>query len=84
MDEGVEITDVPEDKVVGIYGFRTRKLFRDNGLKADIYFNAVEGCCLAAMHGRNSVLYCDWELTEEIRFRVQDLARFGRAPEVVS
>ena len=72
-----------EGLVVGIYGFRTRKLFSTKGLRADIYFNAIEGCCLSAMQGRDTVLYCDPELIDVVRGRVEDLGRFGRAPEVV-
>ena len=68
---------------VGIYGFRTRRLFREKGLRADIYFNAVEGCSISAMQGRDTVLYCDQELVEHVKGRISSLSRFGRAPEVV-
>lgn len=68
---------------VGVYGFRTRKAFKERGLRADIYFNAVEGCCLSAMQGNDTVLYCDPELVDVVRCRVSELSRFGRAPEVV-
>ena len=72
-----------EGLVVGIYGFRTRKLFSTKGLRADIYFNAVEGCCLSAMQGRDTVIYCDPELKGFIVDRIRDVSRFGRMPEVV-
>ena len=72
-----------EGLVVGIYGFRTRKLFSTKGLRADIYFNAVEGCCLSAMQGRDTVIYCDSELKGFIADRIRDVSRFGRMPEVV-
>lgn len=78
--------DDPEqvkDCCVGIYGFRTRRLFRSEGRKVDIYFNAVEGTCLSAMQGMDSVLYCDSELVDSVRSRVTDISRFGHAPEVV-
>lgn len=75
--------DVSDDVRVGIYGFRTRRLFSERGLRADMFFNAVEGCCLSAMQGHDSVLYCDPELVDTIVERVKGLSRFGRAPEVV-
>ena len=72
----------PGDAVVGVYGFRAKKLFRDIGRKADINFNAIEGCCLSAMQGRDTILYCDTELAATIRYRIASLTRFGRVPEV--
>ncbi len=78
-------TPVPEDDGLtrGIYGFRTRRMFRDNGCRADIYFNAVEGCCLSAMQGRDTVLFCDEELVDVIAGRIRSVSEFGRIPEVV-
>ncbi len=73
----------PGDAVVGVYGFKAKKLFRDLGRRADINFNAIEGCCLSAMQGHDSVIYCDPELAATIRYRVGALTRFGRVPEVV-
>ena len=70
------------DAVVGVYGFKAKKLFRDIGRKADINFNAIEGCCLSAMQGRDAILYCDTELAATIRYRIASLTRFGRVPEV--
>ena len=83
LPESGDVDGEDEGLRVGIYGFRTRRAFKDRGLRADIYFNAVEGCCLSAMQGRDTVLYCDPELVDVVRRRVADLARFGRAPEVV-
>ncbi len=76
---------IPEEDgpLVGIYGFRTRRLFDERGLGTDIYFDAVEGCSLAAMQGHDAVLYCDPELEGVIRERIAGLSVFGRAPEVV-
>ena len=62
---------------------KSQKLFRDLGRRADINFNAIEGCCLSAMQGHDSVIYCDPELAATIRYRVGALTRFGRVPEVV-
>ena len=83
LPESEDVDREDEGLRVGIYGFRTRRAFKDRGLRADIYFNAVEGCCLSAMQGRDTVLYCDPELVDVVRRRVADLSRFGRAPEVV-
>ena len=76
---------VPDDggALVGIYGFRTRRLFDGTGSRADVYFDAIEGCCLGAMQGRDAVLYCDPELMDVVRERIRGLSAFGRAPEVV-
>ena len=76
---------VPDDggALVGIYGFRTRRLFDETGSRADVYFDAIEGCCLGAMQGRDAVLYCDPELVDVVRERIRGLSAFGRAPEVV-
>ena len=76
---------VPDDggELVGIYGFRTRRLFDETGSRADVYFDAIEGCCLGAMQGRDAVLYCDPELVDVVRERIRGLSAFGRAPEVV-
>lgn len=82
MDDG-DVPEIPGDSVVGIYGFRTRRSFRDLGLRADVYFNAVEGCCLAAMNGRDSTIYCDRALADGIARRIRSLSGFGRAPEVI-
>ena len=72
----------PGDAVVGVYGFKAKKLFRDIGRRADINFNAIEGCCLSAMQGHDAVIYCDPELAATIRYRIAGLTRFGRVPEV--
>ena len=76
---------VPDDEgaLVGIYGFRTRRLFDETGSREDVYFDAIEGCCLGAMQGRDAVLYCDPELVDVVRERICNLSAFGRAPEVV-
>ena len=78
-----DIPDADDDLVIGIYGFRTRKAFDSAKRKVDIYFNAVEGCCLSAMQGFDSILYCDSELVATVAGRVRGLSRFGRAPEVI-
>ena len=83
LPESEDVDREDDGFIVGLYGFRTRRAFKDRGLRADIYFNAVEGCCLSAMQGRDTVLYCDPELIDVVRGRVEDLGRFGRAPEVV-
>ena len=83
LPESEDVDREDDGLIVGLYGFRTRRAFKDRGLRADIYFNAVEGCCLSAMQGRDTVLYCDPELIDVVRGRVEDLGRFGRAPEVV-
>lgn len=73
----------PGDAVVGVYGFRAKRRFREVGRTANIGFNAIEGCCLSAMQGNDAVIYCDPELADTIRYRVASLSRFGRVPEVV-
>ena len=69
--------------VVGVYGFEAKKLFRDRGISADINFNAIEGCCLSAMQGHDTTIYCDQELAATIRYRIGILTMFGHVPEVV-
>ncbi|MGN0099105.1 MAG: energy-coupling factor ABC transporter ATP-binding protein [Candidatus Methanomethylophilaceae archaeon] len=78
-----EVPSFDDDVCVGIYGFRTRQLFNSEKRKVDVYFNAVEGCCLSAMQGRETVLYCDGEMVDAVVSRIKDLQRFGRSPEVI-
>ena len=68
---------------VGVYGFMTRRAFRERGLRADIYFNALEGCCLSAMQGNDTVLFCDECLVDVLTERVRSMSVFGRVPEVL-
>ena len=67
----------------GIYGFNTRRLFRDNGLEVDFYFNAIESCMIEALDGRDATLFCDSSLLEAVRSHISTLERFGHGLEVV-
>ena len=67
----------------GIYGFNTRRLFRDNGLEVDFYFNAIESCMIEALDGRDATLFCDSNLMESVRCHISTLERFGHGLEVV-
>lgn len=83
LPEGGDPDAEDDGLVVGIYGFRTRKAFKERALRADIYFNALEGCCLSAMQGKDTVLYCDPGLEGVLADRVRAMSVFGRVPEVV-
>lgn len=83
LDPHSEQDPPASDGHVGIYGFRTRKLFRERGLEAEFYFNAVEGCCLDAMSGNDVTLYCDSEMLPLVESRLSRLSMFGRCPEVM-
>ena len=83
VPEDADVDSLDEGMRVGIYGFRTRRAFDERGLRADIYFNALEGCCLSAMQGNDTVLYCDPDLVDVLRSRVEAMRAFGRVPEVV-
>ncbi len=74
----------PEDGIiVGICGYNTRRLFKDRMYRADIYFNAIEGCVRETLRGYDTILYCDRDFREMVLDKVYDLARFGRSPEVI-
>ncbi|MGN1044753.1 MAG: energy-coupling factor ABC transporter ATP-binding protein, partial [Candidatus Methanomethylophilaceae archaeon] len=74
----------PEDgTIVGICGYNTRKLFRDRRYRADIYFNAIEGCIRETLRGYDTVLYCDTDFRDMVLETVKGLERFGKAPEVI-
>lgn len=83
VDEGADPPAIPDDAHVGIYGFRTRRMFKEHALRADMYFNAIEGACLSAMRGKDTILYCDSGLVDHVVGRIESLSEFGRAPEVV-
>ncbi len=80
VDEDMELS--PEGHV-GIYGYRTRRMFRDRGLSAEFYFNALEGCCQDALAGGSPTLYCDVMMLDLVRSRLSRLSSFGASPEVV-
>ena len=68
---------------VAICGFRTRMLFKSRSLRADLYFDAVEGSCLHALNGKDVIIFCDPDLTGSIEEKIGRLAAFGRCPEVM-
>ncbi len=68
---------------VGIYGYHTRRMFRDRGLPAEFYFNALESCCQDALIGGSPTLYCDAAMLNLVKSRLSRLSSFGVSPEVV-
>lgn len=62
---------------LGIYGFRTRCLFRDSGMHVDYYFNAIECCIIEALNGKDPILFCDENLVPMIRGTISRTERFG-------
>ena len=82
------VTDTDEPPVedgchVGIYGFRTRALFVRDSLKADFYFNGLEGCIMDAVMGRDVVLCCDRDLIPEVEERIERMRLSGVSLEAV-
>ena len=84
VHDDTEPPEIPDDAHVGIYGFRARKLFRQNALRADIYFNAIEGACLAAMQGIDTTIYCDYNFVHYVISKIYSKTCFGHAPEVLA
>ncbi|MBP5734752.1 MAG: ABC transporter ATP-binding protein [Candidatus Methanomethylophilaceae archaeon] len=82
----VPVTDsLPEieDKGrTGVYGFNTRHVLREKGMKTDYTFNSIECCMIDALNGRDSTIYCDTDLVEFVKNHAQSLERFGRKTEV--
>ena len=77
-EEGVDFSGLRPNS--GIYGFRTRRLFKEAGVTTDYMFNAVEMCMLEAVSGRDSTLYADEEAADMIIRRIGTLVDFGMDP----
>lgn len=77
-EEGVDFSGLRPNS--GIYGFRTRRLFKEAGVTTDYMFNAVEMCMLEAVSGRDSTLYADEEIVDMIIRRIGTLSDFGMDP----
>ncbi|MCQ2085405.1 MAG: energy-coupling factor ABC transporter ATP-binding protein [archaeon] len=79
-----EISEIPQVcGNIGIYGSRTRRAVRESKTRVDYYFNAIEGCCLDAMSGLDSVLVYDIELESLVRDTISVLGKFGKVPEMI-
>ena len=76
------LPDATVEGHVGIYGYNTRRLFRDAGREADYSFNAVECCMIEALNGGDSVLYCDSGMVSFVRKHMDSLDGYGRCAEV--
>ena len=82
LEEGEE-PEYGDDDFVAICGFRTRMLFKSRSMRADLYFDAVEGSCLHALGGKDATIFCDPDLAGFIEDKIGRLAAFGRCPEVM-
>ncbi len=69
--------DVPGDIPVGICGFRTRRVFSENGFRADYYFNAVECCLMEALTGKDCMIFCDECMADQVMERIDSMRAFG-------
>ncbi len=74
---------IDDGTCIAICGFRTRMTFRRLSLRADLYFDAIEGSCLEAVQGRDVTLFCDPDMVDHVRMKIEALSAFGKGPEVI-
>ena len=67
---------------IGIYGILARRTAVKNKLHIDFYYDAIESCVMEAIHGRDSVLLCDKEVSELVISKVSAIKRFGTEVDV--